>query len=167
MEDAEAIHLSEAIGKTSYHVDLLSQVRTSNYLAITRGPKSVVNPMLAQLNRTKAVYWRNNRVNRVEYQKVIIMDQATAALAMMFGDLHEIRHLTISELALARNEIDIPWLPSIKGYIKDREHNATLERLLEGLRKASWGARDLGLVSLRADIEAIEMKAKRLRRQTV
>jgi hypothetical protein len=147
MDTNEAIELSQRIDTGLDHA-LLLNVKTDWYvldcLDIT---KAEASKMVRQINGThvgRAVYWKTYQRQHKLNQLILISDKEAATLAMLFADGHLLRKLTIGELREARNVVDIPWLPPIKGYLKIREHNKKLSTSKNTLRMTMYEMQWLG-----------------------
>jgi hypothetical protein len=156
MDYQDAIRLSE-------HPEALTSVvlggfETPNYMLLFKGKKSGLNSVVRQLPSERVVYWRECQIDRGRYQKLIIEDAASATLAKMFSDGHEVRPLTIKELALARNEIHVPWLPDVRNYLDDRAHDERICEFARDLRGLGWGVRQL-YPDLRDELSRLETLA--------
>jgi len=167
MDIQEAVHLSQSIGLNGSTDITLSSVMTDFYILIARGNRTSLRPITRNMPPGTWTYWRSNQIDKVEYQKVVVHDMHTAALARVFADGQEVRKLTVGELAQARNEIDLPGMPSIKGYIQDRAWNDEVADILTHLHGAHWRARTLQVDGLVDAICACGTLAQSLQRQTV
>lgn len=128
MDMEEAVRLSEAEDLDFTPTCTLATVETSMFLLLFTGKKSELNLVMANLPTGGFVYWRSNKVSGKDVHRVILENAAAGLHALMFGEENPVRNLTVGELADARNVLNIPWLPSNKGFLTDRIHDQEIRR---------------------------------------
>ena len=133
----EYARLSEAYYTGNSPAAILGSVQTGFCILLFDGRKTEVKNVMSQLQKGRFIYWRANQVKLQEWHRVIIEDTHTAAIARMFCDGKMVRPLTVAELADARNEIAIPWLPPIRGFAERHARNKKIEGAIHDLRSAS------------------------------
>jgi hypothetical protein len=146
------VEIEEAT-KLSQHVSLdnsgslLLEVKTDWYILDYSGmTKKAADKMVDQLNGRhagRAIRWKTYQWQYKLHHLILIADDEAATLARMFADGHNLRKLTIGELREARNVVDIPWLPPIKGYLDIRAHNSRLSQFI-GRLDLAWEMQRMG-----------------------
>lgn len=139
MDFQEAVALSEAEDLTINPPNTLAKVKTSMFVLRFTGKKSEVNRVMANLPSDGYVYWRSNKEIGKDIHRVLLKDDTAATLARMFGADNPVTRLTVGELAEARNEIDVPWLPSNRGFLVDRAHDEHVRKARRAVQSALWG----------------------------
>lgn len=160
MDMEEAVRLAEA-GDNGATLD---SVKTSMAIFLFVGKKSALNPIMAQFDKGAFVYWRSNQVKGQETHRVILKEQKAAVYARMFGN-GEVRPLTVGELADARNEIDVPWLPSNLGLQDDLDHDQRIRQAARHIRSASMQLRWSGHANVSSDLSAAAERVESLIRR--
>lgn len=113
----------------------LGGLTTDNYI-LTCALISVAEAkkLVHQINGIKpneAIFWKTQKLNNIKRQKIIIRSDLGSCFGKLSVPEHDLRKITLGELGLARNTVDIPWLPSIKGYINSYRRNGKLLKIAE------------------------------------
>ena len=164
MDLDEAVRLSEAPDLKRSNHDTFSTVKTSMRILIFTGKKSELNGVMRQFDVDSYVYWRSNQVKGQDTHRVILRDQKAATYARMFSE-GEVRELTVGELADARNEIDVPWLPSNRGFLNDRAYDEQIMEAAQRISSARSTLRWIGLEDLAEELSSMANRVKGLRRR--
>lgn len=165
MDFGEAVALSEAEDLTFSPPNTLAKVKTSMFVLAFTGKKSEVNIVMSSLPPEGHVYWRSNKVGGTDVHRVILKDDKAATFARMFGDGHPVARLTVGELAEARNEIDVPWLPANRGFLIDRAHDRELRTVRDTISRAGWMLRNEEAGELRSALKDVSEQVKALLRR--
>lgn len=138
MDFEEAVVLSEAEDLKLNPPNTLAKVKTSMFVLTFTGKKSALNAIMASLPPEGHVYWRHNKVGGKDVHRVLLKDATAATFARMFGNDNPVASLSVGDLAEARNEIDVPWLPANRGFLVDRTHDAHVRKARGAVQSALW-----------------------------
>lgn len=164
MDMDEAIRLSEARDLNIGNGTTFATVKTPMNILIFTGKKSELNAIIGQFDPQSYVYWRSNQVKGKDVHRVILKDGKAATYARMFSD-GEVRHLTIGELAEARNEIDVPWLPSNKKFLDDRDHDGQIAKVAQYIGNARFALEMSGHPDMAEEMSAVIVAVNSLKRR--
>lgn len=165
MEFEEAVALSEAEDLTFSPPNTLAKVKTSMFVLTFTGKKSEVNIVMSSLPPDGHIYWRHNKVGGNDVHRVLLKDDKAATYARMFGADNPVTRLTVGDLAEARNEIDVPWLPANQNFLIDRAHDGELRKVRAAISTAIWMLRSHGVDDLRDALEAVSDQVKAMLRR--
>jgi len=165
MDFEEAVALSEADDLSLSPANTLAKVRTTMFLLTFTGKKSEVNIVMNSLPPGGFIYWRHNKVGGKDVHRVILKDDTAATYARMFGQDNPVTRLTVGDLAEARNEIDVPWLPSNRNFLIDRAHDAELRKVCGSIRTAGWMLRSKDAKELSGRLEELADQVKAMLRR--
>lgn len=165
MDFEEAVALSEAEDLSISPANTLAKVKTTMFLLTFTGKKSEVNIVMSSLPPDCHIYWRHNKVGGKDVHRVLLKDDTAATYARMFGADNPVTRLTVGELAEARNEIDVPWLPANRNFLTDRAHDGELRKVRAAISTANWMLRSRGVDDLRDALEDVSEQVKALLRR--
>ncbi len=165
MDFEEAVALSEAEDLSLGTATTLANVKTPMFLLTFTGKKSEVNIVMSSLPPGGFIYWRHNKVGGKDVHRVILKDDTAATYARMFGQDNPVTRLTVGGLAEARNEIDVPWLPSNRNFLIDRAHDRELRIARQTINQAVWMLRNKGAEELGNALEDVSEQVKGMLRR--